>query len=111
MSQSSVRQGDVLLVPVSRPIGGVREIQRGLVTLALGKSTGHSHTIQSDGVALFETDDGRRLVWCEEPATVRHEEHDFFAATGRDTVLSRGWYEVVEQMEEDSLAGIRRVVD
>jgi hypothetical protein len=101
--QVAVRQGDVLLVPTEAPADPGREVERGRVTLALGEVTGHSHVIEADGVALFENG----MVWVEAPTTIQHQEHDF----GATDVLRRGWYEVVRQVEEDPLAGVRRVTD
>ena len=104
--RASVRQGDVMLTPIQEP-KDKRLVAQNRIVLAEGETTGHAHVIEDVGVAEFVTDAGERVVWVESPTTISHEEHTF---TTPD-VLQRGWYAVVEQVEEDPLAGIRRVAD
>ena len=102
-----VRQGDVFLRPCAKPTGDLKEVARDRVILAYGEVTGHAHVIEALGVAEFTTQNGERMVWVETPTTIQHQEHAFAVPN----VLTRGWYEVVQQVEDDPLAGIRRVTD
>ena len=104
--QGAVRQGDVMLTPIREP-KYKRLVVQNRIVLAEGETTGHAHVIEAIGVAEFSTDTGERVVWVESPTTIRHEEHAFV----EPDVLQRGWYSVTEQVEDDPLAGIRRVTD
>jgi hypothetical protein len=101
-----IRQGDVLLVPTDEP-SEKKLVQRDKIVLALGEATGHAHVIEQEGAALFETPTGERVVWVVAPTTILHQEHSF----GDTEVVTRGWYVVTGQVQEDPLAGIRRVTD
>jgi len=101
-----IRQGDVLLVPCREP-ENKRLVQKDNLILAYGETTGHAHTVEQEGAALFETETGERVVWVVAPTTILHQEHDFGVAE----VVTRGWYVVTNQVEEDPMAGIRRVAD
>jgi hypothetical protein len=93
------RQGDVLVVPMSR-----EEFPRGLVqaprdrrnrmVLALGEATGHAHVLTGDRVSLLcEPEDPDRLfLLIEGYGRLGHEEHGPIA-------LSPGAYRVIRQRE------------
>jgi hypothetical protein len=77
----------------------------GMVTFALGESTGHHHSCVADGVELWE--DERGTMWCsvEKAATVKHQEH-------KPIVLEPGVYEVGIVQEVDPFENeIREVRD
>lgn len=93
------RQGDVMLVPVSRPYD-LRRVPRKKgqgVILAEGEATGHHHRIRSKGVSEWIGqsfgDRGKRYVVVSQlGATVTHEEHD-------PIEIPAGTYEIVRQKE------------
>lgn len=95
-----IRQGDVLLVPVtSAPQGATarRPGKRGHVLME-GEATGHAHTIEArEGVALVTAEQAQELrMWLlvetDEPVDLVHEEHSTLA-------IPPGSYEVIRQVE------------
>jgi hypothetical protein len=104
-----VRQGDVLLEPVTSVPDGARPVPRdaGRVVLAYGEVTGHAHAIRTPGATLL-ADGDERYLRVPAPATLGHEEHAAIE-------LVPGTYRVVIQREyvppEVSPAAFRRVVD
>jgi hypothetical protein len=67
-----IRQGDVILVPISSEISG------GLLshlTLAKGEVTGHKHSICDGSANLYKSEDTLYLQVHSESATLGHEEH------------------------------------
>lgn len=103
-----LRQGDVMLLPVSSMPKGLRRIEpgpRGTV-LALGESSGHAHRFAPGAaVALFRPDDAGSGGWLvvDEPAALLHEEH-----TPID--VPPGIYRLPVQVERTPEA-VRRVED
>jgi hypothetical protein len=107
-----VRQGDVLLVPVSHlPDGCVlAQGQSRKIVLALGEATGHHHRIEDHVIGpeaaaeiaeaaiararLYVAPNGDRFLDVSEPVTLLHEEHESVA-------LPPGLYEIPVQMEYD----------
>lgn len=99
-----LRQGDVLLVPVSSRPGTFKEVPRdaGRVVLAYGEVTGHAHAILDERARLFTDlrDSDRRFLEITAglgdlaalPAQLEHEEH----AT---ITVAPGHYEVRRQRE------------
>lgn len=90
-----VRQGDILLVKCSRPVGDrymkVEECKSDIV--AQGEATNHHHRISGDAT-LWRM--GREMyVYCADPASAQmtHEEH------GTVTLEEEGWYKVTRQRE------------
>lgn len=95
-----IRQGDVLLVPVTAVPKGARKRrpgQRGHVLME-GEATGHAHTIAAqDGVALVTAEQAQELrmwllVTADEPVALVYEEHATLA-------IPPGSYEVIRQVE------------
>jgi hypothetical protein len=95
-----IRQGDVLLMPITAIPADVTERRRdnGRVVLAYGEVTGHAHAFSNAGVALMERPNATSLnqkdefIRVEEASVLRHEEH------GAITVAP-GFYQIVHQQE------------
>ena len=104
-----VRQGDVLLIPVTTVPDGARPVARdaGRVVLAYGEVTGHAHAIRTPGATLLADGEDRYLRVLA-GAILGHEEHATID-------VAPGTYRVVIQREyvppEVSPAAFRRVVD
>ena len=104
-----VRQGDVLLHPVTDIPETARRLPRtaGRVVLAEGEATGHFHAIRATGATLL-ADDEDRYLRVSGPVTLDHEEHAAIE-------LVPGLYRVVIQREyvpaEVTSQAFRRVVD
>ena len=91
-----IRQGDLLLVPVSGLPERASLVRSGRVVLAEGEATGHAHVVDNNGASLH------RLAWRSEvshlgvegaePVFLVHEEHDRL-------VVPAGVYEVRRQRE------------
>ena len=117
-----IRQGDVLLVPVTNIPAGCREVplERGRIVLMHGEVTGHAHAIADwagagciadDAIALagrraplLVAADGARYLEVTEPVTLTHEEHS-------SHTIAKGLYEILRQMEHDVSRGLRLVAD
>lgn len=101
-----IRQGDVLLKPVSKIPTDAKPVRRvgGRLILAEGEVTGHHHAIRDAGVGLLELGERRFLQVPETGAQLKHEEH-----TKID--VAPGLYEVVIQREYDDAEEWRRVAD
>ena len=103
------RQGDILLVPVKKLPGGLKEVPRenGKIVLAEGEATGHLHAIDSEE-ALFLASDlesiSNRFLAIEEEVELTHPEHDTIT-------LEPGTYEVRRQREYTEAGGISVVAD
>lgn len=102
-----IRQGDVLLVPVSEVPADVKPVARenGLVILAHGEVTGHHHAIRDDQVELVTSDQASDLrmwlsVTANEPVELTHQEHNTL-------LIPPGFYEVVGQREYTPEAPVR----
>lgn len=103
-----VRQGDVLLVPVTLIPPEAQPVPReaGSTVLAHGEVTGHSHVINHKAAKLFAipgTVEPRRFLRAGRDVVLRHEEH-------RPIRIARGEYEVIIQREYDG-GETRQVVD
>lgn len=105
-----IRQGDVLLVPVTSVPEDTTPVPRedGRVILAHGEVTGHAHAITEDSVTLVTSEEAEDLrtwllVETEEPVILKHEEHDHLP-------IPPGAYEVRRQREYTPEA-IRFVAD
>ena len=98
------RQGDVLLIPVSRiPDGCHKEEVDGFrVVLAFGEVTGHAHAIDAALAETFKVANERYLI-AKDGAVLRHEEHS-------PITLPPGAYKVQLQREYEH-QGWRRVID
>lgn len=128
-SKHIIRQGDVLLTPVSAIPAGCTEVphDKGRIVLAYGEVTGHAHAIADHVVAkpmtpgaademaeaaiaraktkarLLTAPSGERFLEVTEPVTLRHEEHD-------PHVIAPGFYQLPQQMEYTP-AELQRVAD
>jgi hypothetical protein len=88
-----VRQGDVLLVPVTLDGDEGTVVTRGTVVLAEGEATGHAHVVRSRRATLRQLGRERILVITgKTPVLVEHEEHTPLR-------LSPGAWRVVRQRE------------
>lgn len=78
-----IRQGDVLLEPISRMPKGRHVLvprDKGVVVLAYGEVTGHAHGLVAEGVQLFECPDAwqndmpddRRVLTVDRPTYFQH---------------------------------------
>lgn len=90
-----VRQGDLLIVPLTRrEANWVRqphtEVAGGV--LALGEVTGHSHRVEGDLVTVYDTQHYGRLIDAKEDFQIVHEEHAPLA-------LHAGAYRVIRQRD------------
>jgi len=98
------RQGDVLLHPIAAIPDGAARRWDGVVTLAEGELTGHSHTIEAPPDHLESYDLGGSLyLLVRRPVRLRHQTH------GAPEV-DPGAYEVRRQTEV-WLDEVRRVAD
>ncbi|WP_411887393.1 hypothetical protein [Hydrocarboniphaga effusa] len=120
---SIIRQGDVLLVPVSKLPEGLSEVplENGRIVLMHGEVTGHAHAIADHGwsaakkiadaaiglagrrARLLQAANGTRYLEVAESVSLTHEEHTAHA-------IPPGYYELPVQMEH-SAERMRRVVD
>lgn len=128
---SLIRQGDVLIVPVSKLPAGCTEVpnDKGRLILAYGEVTGHAHAIADHRVAqpvvhtpgaadeiaeaaiaraqakarLWQAPNGERFLEVSEAVTLRHEEHT-------QHVIPAGIYKLPQQVEYTP-AELRRVED
>ena len=104
--QQAIRQGDVLLFPVSKLPEGAKEVEvKGDVILAYGEVTGHAHRIkqtEKPSARVFDLGAERYLQIAEKVA-LEHEEHCAI-------FLDRGIYKQAFQFEEKR-AEVQRVAD
>jgi len=92
-SRGLVRQGDLLLVPVSALPEFAKKVGSGRLVLAEGEATGHAHVVDDERASLYGSATGRHLsIEGEGPVYVVHEEHDRLP-------LHPGVYEVRRQRE------------
>ena len=102
----SIRQGDVLLIPVASLPAGCVPIpdDNGRVVLAYGEVTGHAHAIASMDATLFmDAKTLDRFLDVRAPVIIGHEEHSRIE-------LPSGFYQVKQQREYRP-QGIRNVAD
>ena len=87
------RQGDVLIVPVSKKKQGTKvKRDNGRVILAYGEVSGHAHAILDKSVVMTETKDDEVFIDVPDGATLTHEEHGTI-------LLPSGVYEIKRQVE------------
>lgn len=102
-----LRQGDILIVPVTDLPEKRNEIPRenGRVVLAHGEVTGHTHSIVEPNAKLYEIpgDTVGRVLWLPNGGIVEHEEHG-------PIELPPGNYQIIRQREYTPL-GERKVLD
>ena len=108
MNSNTIRQGDVLLIPASKPNVELRAVpmKDNRIVLAMGEVTHHAHAIYANEVELKARlwDAGvERFLQVLEPCDLRHEEH-----TAQR--LEPGWYRLPTQFEYTP-AELRRVAD
>ena len=109
------RQGDVLIVPVSRnAITGNRTTvprDNGRVVLAYGEVTGHAHAIADLGAELIRLENGEEFLLTENGVSLKHEEHGIIPLS-KDTWIDpdQGTYRIVHQREYTP-QGLRNVQD
>lgn len=102
-----VRQGDLLIVPLTRREFNWVKMEKTEVAggvLALGEVTGHSHRVEGDLVTVWDTPRYGRLIDAKEDFQIVHEEHAPIA-------LRAGAYQVIRQREFDETEGVRYVSD
>jgi hypothetical protein len=90
-----VRQGDVLLVPVTAVPGDLKPEQgqpRGRAVLAEGEQTGHRHAVIAPGARVLVDPDGNRYLRLRAAAVLSHQEHD-------PIMLQPGLYRITRQRE------------
>jgi hypothetical protein len=90
--QKPNRQGDVLILPVSKIPKDLVKTKK--CTLALGEATGHHHTIFENAIGYASTVDGLADYFevTSEIADLKHQEHDAIS-------LPKGKYKKVIQSE------------
>ena len=72
METKSIRQGDVLLMPVNEKIPADAKITSRVV-LAEGEITGHAHVLEAERVITWED---FVVVDGDTPGALKHEDHD-----------------------------------
>lgn len=102
------RQGDVLIVPVSKLPKGLKPVPReaGRAVLAHGEVTGHAHAIKDDRAALFSDPKLAAIfmyVSGDGPVALEHDEHDTIQ-------VPPGTYRIIRQREYHPQE-IRQVAD
>ncbi len=107
MIRNEVRQGDVLLVPVSADsytksrkleVPDQREPNR--IVLAYGEATGHAHAIRSDKTTLWGDELSNRFLEVVEGTELRHEHLGNLIEDEHAVVpIAPGHYKVVQQQE------------
>ena len=108
--RQQLRQGDVFLMPATRPDGRLTEegAEGGRVILAHGEATGHVHAVSSARARAWRTADERCFLEVRRSiglgAQLLHDEHFPVA-------LDEGWYEIVRQREYVPAALPRTVTD
>lgn len=106
--KNMIRQGDVLLVPITAIPAGARPLGRvaGRLILAEGEATGHAHAVLDPGAELLEGDLDARFLRVLEGGgvTLGHEEH-------APIRVPPGDYEVRVQREYEPQAMPPRVRD
>ena len=101
----TIRQGDVLLIPVTKlPVGAVREQVQGDVILAYGEVTGHAHRIKDRAKVEIWSKGAARFIRAMEVVALTHEEHA--PCDLEPGVIYRQGFQVEERGEE-----VRRVAD
>jgi len=89
-----LRQGDILLVPVTIPVGRKQKFdEKEGIIVAEGEATGHHHRVKTPGVT-YHTIGNRRFIKVPKGvyATLTHEEHD-------PLTIPSGTHEIVNQRE------------
>jgi len=110
-----INQGDVLLVPCSKPEGTLKahnvETKKNpakgkRVVLAEGEVTGHAHAFYDPDVVNFVINEATMRTYIEvlEPTSLKHEEHSMLG-------VGAGWYEVRTPVEYVPKELPKRVVD
>ncbi|HST13871.1 MAG TPA: hypothetical protein VLJ44_03340 [Gaiellaceae bacterium] len=97
-----IRQGDVLLVPVSEaPASQPVPRRQGRLVLATGELSGHAHAVADEHAELVTAEGASQLYLLVhgEPATLSHEEHT-------PLIVPPGTYRVVRQREYDPVAAM-----
>jgi hypothetical protein len=109
MKAKPIRQGDVLLIPVSLiPSDALPQEPSGnKVILALGEATGHHHRFEfqdtSHNAKLYVAHGGARYLRVTAPSSLLHEEHS-------TATVAKGRYLIPNQVEYTP-AELRRVAD
>ncbi len=104
---NQIRQGDILLVAVEKPLPDELKPQSRVI-LAEGEITGHAHVLT--GAELFDwSEEGQRYVRVKGgPGSIFHEEHDPKAAS---VIPANVTYRVIRQQEWDLKDQWRKVED
>src|SRR5438105_12759335 len=89
MAKKTYRQGDVMLVKISRKPANLKaqKPNGGRHILALGETTGHAHAVLAEEAELLLDADGLMFLSVMNQALITHEEHDTIT-------LPKGTYEV-----------------
>lgn len=107
METGTIRQGDVLLVPVDNaPPKHATPLD--IVILAEGELTGHAHRLRGTVVEWSVGEQRYVRVVGDEPGTLQHEDHDPVAVS---VVVPEQTYRVVPQQEWDLSGMWRKVAD
>lgn len=97
------RHGDILLKEIKFLPKGLKDTKSRVV--AEGTVTGHKHRFKEVTVKVLRSSDNK--IFVSNPlkqAHLIHEEHDTI-------IISKGYYEIIEQQEYDLLEGVRKVLD
>ena len=71
------RQGDVVLIPVSKLPQKIvaTKRQHNRLILAEGEATGHAHAISDENATLWMGEDGKMFLSATKDVALQHEEH------------------------------------
>jgi hypothetical protein len=104
---NTIRQGDVLLIPVNAlPEDLLEMAYEGRAVVMEGEATGHAHAFYDGGVKLYKAPKAARpsyLRVVETEAFLRHEEHE-------TATIPPGIYQIPQQSEYTP-EELRRVTD
>lgn len=101
MSDTIARQGDLLIVPLTKFPDGLKKSKNKIV--AYGEVTGHKHQVRGSGAAVLEVSADEKYVDATDEWTLHHDEHDTIK-------FGAGKFEIRRQREYTP-EEIRMVVD
>lgn len=117
MKRQQVRQGDVLLLPVSNIPDAAKPVARRgnePLILAYGETTGHAHGVYGRAV-MFREDGGGAFILAEKGAQLGHGTPTDGDTLPRDPdhgpIALDGAYRVVRQVEFPRAAPARQMAD
>ncbi len=101
----TIRNGDILLKSIEKLPDNLKQIFQGTkFTVALGETTGHSHTIVAEpAIEVLEDEKGKRYIKVVSEGEINHQEH-------KTIKIQKGIYEVINEKEYDPFSEELKVV-